>query len=81
MVFYAGKSVLPVGLMPAYPRWESVAGGWLLWLAWIIFAVLAAWAWRRRGGWGRHALLGAGFFALNLMPVLGLVPMAYLRIS
>ena len=39
------------------------------------------WAWRRRGGWGRHALLGAGFFALNLVPVLGLVPMAYLRIS
>ena len=81
MVFYAGNSVMPVGLMPAYPRWEPVAGDWRLWLAWIVLGVLAAWAWRRRGDWGRHALLGAGFFALNLIPVLGLVPMAYLRIS
>jgi tetratricopeptide (TPR) repeat protein len=81
LVFYAGKSALPVGLMPAYPRWDAAAPGAGCWLAWLAVAILVGWAWRRRGGWGRHALLGAGFFALNLVPVLGLVPMAYLRIS
>jgi tetratricopeptide (TPR) repeat protein len=81
LLFYAGKSALPVGLMPVYPRWDAAAGGGWLWLAWTAAGLLVAWAWRRRGGWGRHALLGAGFFALNLVPVLGLVPMAYLRIS
>ena len=81
LVFYAGKSALPVGLMPAYPRWDAAAPGAWCWLAWMALVFLAAWAWRRRRGWGRHALLGAGFFALNLVPILGLVPMAYLRIS
>jgi tetratricopeptide (TPR) repeat protein len=81
LLFYAGKCALPVGLMPAYPRWDAAAPGAWFWLTWLAVAILAAWAWRSRGGWGRHALLGAGFFALNLVPVLGLVPMAYLRIS
>ena len=37
--------------------------------------------WTRRRGWSRHALLGFGFFVLNLLPVLGLVDMTYLAFS
>jgi tetratricopeptide (TPR) repeat protein len=81
LAFYVEKCFVPVGLMPVYPRWEAAVGGWNLWLPWLALGALAAWAWRRREGWGRHALLGMGFFALNLVPVLGLVPMAYLRLS
>src|ERR1019366_2510070 len=37
--------------------------------------------WTQRKGWGRHALLGFGFFLLMLFPVLGLIKMANLHIS
>ncbi|HXQ81629.1 MAG TPA: tetratricopeptide repeat protein [Opitutaceae bacterium] len=79
--FYLEKCILPVGLMPVYPRWNLAAPSPALFLPWIVLGALAAWMWRYRSGWGRHALFGAGFFALNLAPVLGFVPMAYLRIS
>src|SRR5208283_3227778 len=71
----------PVGLLPIYPplgldgpvpwkamAWCAVIGGLCL-------------CWMRRASWGRHALFGFGFFFLNLIPVLGIVPMAFLRIS
>ena len=80
LAFYLWKFILPVPLMPVYPRWGAASPPALL-LPWLALAALAAWMWRNRAGWGRHALLGAGFIALNLAPVLGLVPMAYLRIS
>ena len=78
--FYLGKFLLPVGLLPVYPQWRAdhhlleqlvlpavalLLGGW--------------WVWRR--GWERHAVLGLGFFTLNLLPVLGLVWMKYLNVS
>ena len=81
LLFYLIKAVLPAGLLPIYPpfglngpvpwkalAWCAVIGGLLL-------------CWMRRASWGRHALLGLGFFFLNLVPVLGVVPMAFLRIS
>jgi hypothetical protein len=39
------------------------------------------WSWWKRKSWGRHVLLGLGFFLLNLAPVLGFVKMSYLYIS
>jgi tetratricopeptide (TPR) repeat protein len=80
--FYLWKALVPVGLLPIYPRWTAgaglVAAGFAGWAA---IAAAAAWFWSRRTGWGRHALLGFGSFLLNLAPALGLVPMAFLRIS
>jgi Flp pilus assembly protein TadD len=49
--------------------------------AWCAIVAGFGWCWANRASWGRHALLGFGFFLLNLLPVLGFVPMAYLRIS
>jgi tetratricopeptide (TPR) repeat protein len=46
-------------------------------LSWIALAALAAACWRWRRTWGRHAILGLGFFALNLLPVIGLVTISY----
>jgi hypothetical protein len=77
--FYLEKCVLPVGLLPVYPPWRLE--GLRAWLAWPAVAALLAWLWTQRAGWGRHALLGYGFFLLNLAPVLGLIPMSYLTIA
>jgi tetratricopeptide (TPR) repeat protein len=81
LAFYSEKCLLPVGLMPVYPRWSVQPLSPAQFLPWLVFGALAAWMWRYRAGWGRHALLGAGFFVVNLAPVLGFAPMAYLRIS
>jgi len=75
---YARQSVWPSDLAPIYPA----AGGSLPGIvAWLGIAAVLALLWAYRKGWGRHALLGSGWFLLNLAPVLGIIPMAYLRIS
>lgn len=77
-LFYLGKFLWPARLMPIYPRF---AGGWLGGLAWLAGAAAGVVAWRFRGSWGRHALFGLGAFAILLLPALGIIPMAFSRIS
>jgi tetratricopeptide (TPR) repeat protein len=78
VISYARQSVWPSGIAPVY----SPAGGSLpAVLPWLAMAAVLAVFWSRRAGWGRQALLGSGWFLLNLVPVLGIIPMAYLRIS
>ncbi|HUJ45275.1 MAG TPA: tetratricopeptide repeat protein [Opitutaceae bacterium] len=79
--FYLAKCVLPVGLLPVYPRWAVDPPSALQFLPWAGLAALIGWLWSRRSGWGRHALFGFGFFLLNLLPVLGLIKMSYQYIS
>jgi hypothetical protein len=81
VVFYLAATVWPIGLMPIYPRWlsEQVALWHLLPLVGLTLVVLLMW--QNRHGWGRHALLAGGFFTLMVAPVLGLVPMSFMRVS
>lgn len=79
--FYLGKCAWPAGLLPVYPRWQVEPIDLASFLPWLGFAVLIGVCWARRATWGRHALFGLGFLLLNLAPVLGFLPMAYLRIS
>jgi len=86
IVFYLGKFAWPAGLLPIYPRWHLTPPSAAQFLPWAVIAAAAGWLWRRRGreelpGWERTALFGLGCFGVNLLPVLGFVPMAYLRIS
>lgn len=81
MAFYLWKSVLPFGLMPNYPRWSAAPASALQLLPWAALVALTAWLWTRRAAWGRTALFGWGCFLANLAPVLGLIPMAYMRLS
>jgi len=80
-LFYLYKVVLPVNLLPIYPRW--LAPGLVPWAlaGWAAIVAGLAWCWTRRATWGRHALFGFGSFLLCLAPVLGIIPMAYLQIS
>jgi tetratricopeptide (TPR) repeat protein len=81
VVFYLGKVLFPVALIPIYPRWD-LGGSWPYALLSGVVLAAALWAmWARRSGWGRHALLGAGFFVINLIPVLGFARMTFMNIS
>jgi tetratricopeptide (TPR) repeat protein len=75
---YARLSVWPAGLEPIYP---PAAVSWTAFLPWLCIGAALAFFWIRRSGWGRHALLGSGWFLLNLVPVLGIIPMSYYRVS
>lgn len=81
IVFYLAKSVLPIGLLPIYPRWAVDPPALVQFLPWPCLAALLVWLWSRRETWGRHVLLGLGFFVVNLFPVLGFLPMSYMRFS
>jgi len=79
--FYLGKCLWPLRPVPVYPRWPLNDFWPGLVLPWLTLLGVLGWLWAKRTTWGRHALLGGGFFLLNLAPVLGFVPMAYQRYS
>ncbi|HOC58032.1 MAG TPA: tetratricopeptide repeat protein [Verrucomicrobiota bacterium] len=75
--FYLYKSLLPMRLSAMYPRWEIDPGAPLAYLPGLML-VLVGWVlWRYRKGWGRHAILGLGYFVVVLSPTLGFFKMAY----
>jgi len=78
--FYFLKSVIPAGLSPLYAP-AVVAPSPLHLLPAIALVALAGWGWARRASWGRHVLFALGFFVLNLLPVIDLVSMSYMRYS
>jgi len=78
--FYFLKSVAPIGLSPLYAP-GVVAPSLPHVLPILALLALVAWCWARRSSWGRHGLLGLGFFVLNLLPVIGLANMSYMRYS
>ena len=86
ILFYLGKFVWPAGLLPTYPRWQLTPPAPAQFLPWMAIAAALGWLWARRErgegpGWKRTAFFGLGCFGANLAPVLGFVPMAYLRLS
>lgn len=76
--FYLGKLLVPVNLVPIYPRWVVSAGAPWLWAAGLAAVASAALLWRWRDRIDRLALWGIGHFVVSLGPVLGLVPFGYL---
>jgi tetratricopeptide (TPR) repeat protein len=80
-VFYLGKSLWPVDLMPVYPLAPVVAPSLVhLWPC-LGLGGAVVWLWHHRATWGKHVLLGFGFFVLHLLPVAGLFKMSYFRFS
>jgi tetratricopeptide (TPR) repeat protein len=79
LVFYLGKAIFPVGLTPIYPQWRLTACA--PFLAGLALASVVGWLLSRRARAGRDALFGLGWFILCLAPMVGLIGLAYLRIS
>jgi protein O-mannosyl-transferase len=75
--FYLVKAVWPTGLFPIYPRWPVNPPTLWEFLPWVILAIMVAGLWVGRKSWGRAGLFGLGFFVINLLPVLGFIPLAY----
>lgn len=74
LAFYLWKLVAPINLVIDYGRRPAVVmQSGLLWITWLLPAVIGglAWWWRRRHPW---LAAGAVLFLIPLLPVLGLVP-------
>jgi Flp pilus assembly protein TadD len=69
--FYFSTCFMPVGLLPLYPRWVVDPPTLLQFLPWPILGSVIYRLWTNRESWGRHALLGLGFFLINLTPFVG----------
>lgn len=68
-LIYLWKAFVPLRLLPIYPPGIIAVPDWLLPLPWLLFGGALVLAWKKRDGWGRHLLLGLGFYFLNLGPV------------
>lgn len=79
--FYLSKILWPALLLPIYPQWKANPPEALQFLPWPVLAGLLAVFWLKRKTWGRHALMGAGFYLIMLLPVLGFVAMSYMRVG
>ena len=77
--WYAGHLFAPVRLMAIYPNWRFDSPNALEWLPLIalIGVLVILWHWRNRGA--RGAFFAVACFVVALLPVLGLVRMAYVR--
>jgi len=78
VLFYLAKAVLPVGLLPIYPKWSIDPPSPWQFLPWLLLGVVIGWLWTKRAGWGRHVLLGLGFFLINLLPFVGFTAGSYM---
>lgn len=79
--FYLGKLIIPSRLVYFYPRWSIDPNRVISYLpvfGWLTVMVIL---WRKRQSWGRAALMGMGFFTINLFPVLGFFNIYYMRFS
>jgi tetratricopeptide (TPR) repeat protein len=72
--FYFSKIFLPVNLLPIYPMWPVDYTSPLHYLPWLVWGAVFFWLWTKRETWGRHALLGLGFFLVNLTACPGFIP-------
>ena len=76
--FYFFKCFWPVGMSAIYPRWTIDPSLPVQFLPWPVLGGVIYWLWTKRAGWGRHALLGLGFFLINIVPIAGFIGGSYM---
>jgi protein O-mannosyl-transferase len=76
--FYTGKVLAPAHLSMIYPQWDYAR--LQPWPTAALIALLALlWRFRSSGQWAQACWLGFGAYVLILTPVLGFVPMSFMR--
>ncbi len=79
--FYFSKAVLPLELSFSYPQWKVNPPELPQFLPWLVLAGVLAGLWRLRKTWGRHVLLGLGFFFAMLAPFVGFNETSYMQFT
>jgi hypothetical protein len=78
---YFAKCCWPVHLLFIYPQWPIEPGAITSYLPWVVLVITLAWLWSRRATWGRHVLLGLGYFLITLAPFVGFISVSYMRFT
>ena len=78
LAFYFSKCVWPAQMLPIYPKWPVDPHSLVSFLPWPVLGGVIGWLWSKRASWGRHALLGLGFFIINLVPFIGFNSVSYM---
>jgi tetratricopeptide (TPR) repeat protein len=81
LAVYFSRALLPLKILVTYPQWKVEPHLIMGVLAWFVVAAVLFWFWKKRRTWGRHAMLGFGFFLLNLAPFLGFNPISYMTFT
>lgn len=76
--FYFAHIFCPWPLLPMYAAWNVNPPSWIDILPWIAWLAVLAWLWTRRATFGRHVLLGLGFFLLMIAPFCGFATQSYM---
>jgi Flp pilus assembly protein TadD len=78
LLAYLGHAMFPWHLAPVY---MPIAAGLPVFLPWMLLCLIGAALWIAGGVWRRHGLIALVVFSALLAPVLGLLPMSYLRVA
>jgi protein O-mannosyl-transferase len=81
ILFYFFKCLWPVEMIPIYPQWRVDPHAFISFLPWLILVAAISSLWYARATWGRHALLGLGFFLINLLPFVGFNSITYMAFT
>lgn len=81
ILFYLSKIIWPHPLLPTYPQWAMNPPSAADFLPWLVLLGGFAFMWGNRKSWGRDAIMAFGFFVIMLAPVLGFIPMSFMRVG
>jgi tetratricopeptide (TPR) repeat protein len=70
-----------VNMLFIYPQWPVDSHALVSFLPWFVLVSFVFWCWSQRATWGRHALLGIGFFLINLAPFVGFQSVSYMQFT
>jgi Tfp pilus assembly protein PilF len=79
--FYLNKLFWPSPLIFIYPRWEINADHWTSYFPLLAAVVVLSVLWIYRSKWGRPYFFALAYFAVALLPVLGMVNQYFWRYS